>query len=649
MYRYLLLIALSLPAFHLAGQTEKNKKPSVLFTIRQVPTYTDEFIYLYKKNHQNKPEDFTEAKINEYLSLFINFKLKVTEARALGMDTTTKFLKEFKTYREDLKKPYRAEPDVLERLTKEAYAHLTQEVRASHILITLKPDASPTDTLVAYNRMAEIQNRIKAGEDFEKLAREVSEDPSAKYNGGDLGYFTAMQMVYPFEEAAYKTTQGEISKIVRTRFGYHLIKVIDKKQSRGEVEISHILLRTGTPNDAKVKDKAFEIFDQLKAGRPWNELCKESSEDGSTKESGGKLRPFGVGAFASVPEFENAAFALSQPGDLSDPFQSSIGWHIIRLDKKIPLPPYSELAESLKRKVARDERLQISQQATLAKKRKDYGFSEMAENKKSIFALADSSLTKGKWKYSGEMELLAKSLFKVQGKNHSVGEFVGYIKKNQSASVMSPAAYMDQLYNFFVDEIITLVEEEKLIREKPDYKNLLTEYREGILFFEIMEKEIWNKASQDTAGQRNYYAKNIAKYNGGNRVEARIFSTPDKSLVEEFKKKVAQGDTIKASDLKKFKSVQPFRNYEKGESKIVDKVTWAAGLQQVEVDNTYHLVDISRLVAPGTKSFDEARASIISDYQESLEQQWLVELRNKYPVATDKKGKKIVLAALIKK
>ncbi len=649
MHNRLLILLLCFVSFLALGQASKQTKPEVLFTVNKLPVLSDEFIYLYKKNHQNKPEDFTEVKVNEYLNLFINFKLKVAEARRLGMDTTAKFIKEFKTYREDLKKPYRAEPDALERLTKEAYDHLTQEVRASHILINLKQDAFPSDTLNAYAKIDIIKKRIEAGEDFEKLARELSEDPSAKYNGGDLGYFTAMQMVYPFEEAAYKTDKGKMSNIVRTRFGYHLIKVIDKKPARGEVEVAHILLRNETADDAKTKNKAFEIFDQLKAGRPWDELCKENSQDANTKDTGGKLRPFGVGALASVPEFESTAFALAKPGDISDPFKSSIGWHIVRLDKKIPLPSYAEMVESLKRKVTRDERLQISQQALATKRRKDFGFEEIAENKRFIFDLADTMLTKGKWQYKGDKASLAKPIFRIQSKNVTIGEFVTYVKVHQAQSTMIPDAHINQLYNFFVDDVITLVEEENLIRDKPEFKNLLTEYREGILFFEIMEKEIWNKASQDTSGQRGFYERNKPKYVGGNRVEARIFSTPDKNLITDFKKKIEKGDTIQNVDIKKFKSVQGFRNYEKGESKIIDNVTWSSGLHETETDKTFHLVEINRLVAPGIKSFEEARASIISDFQNELEQNWIALLRKKYPVEINQKVKKSVVTALVKK
>ena len=199
------------------------------------------------------------------------------------MDTTAEFRKEFNSYKDELKKPYVAESNELDRLTKEAYAHLTEEVKASHILINLYPDPTPADTLAAFQKITEIRDKAVGGEDFGKLAKEFSEDPSAKTNDGNLGYFTAMQMIYPFEVVAYKTNVGEISLPVRTRFGYHIIKVYDRQAARGEVEVSHILLRTGSVNDNKVKSTIFDIYDQLKGGRKWEELCGEYSEDNATK------------------------------------------------------------------------------------------------------------------------------------------------------------------------------------------------------------------------------------------------------------------------------------------------------------------------------------------------------------------------------
>jgi peptidyl-prolyl cis-trans isomerase SurA len=623
---------------------KKSAKSIPLFTVNGQPVGGEEFIYIYKKNNQGKTDSYTEAKIQEYLDLFINFKLKVAEARSLGIDTSASFQKEFKSYHEELKKPYQAEGDELERLTKETYQRLTEEVKASHILVAI-PDA--TDTIAAYNKIVELKKRISAGEDFEKLARERSEDPSAKSNGGSLGYFTAMQMVFPFENAVYHLKVGEVSGIIKTRFGYHVIKLVDRKPARGEIEISHILLRADQGDQAKTKNKIFEIYDQLKAGRNWEEVCKENSQDVSTKDSGGKLKPFGVGAIASFPEFEAVAFSLQQPKEISDPFQSSFGWHIIRLERKIPLPSYEELQPSLKRRVARDERLQISKAAVLAKRKKEFGFAE-TKLKEKIMALADSTLLKGKWKFKDGEEIRKGTLFTIQSNPVTAGEFITFAEKNQTPSTSDPKTVMSQLYDKFTDEKIGEVEDMKLLAENPEYRNLLNEYREGILFFNVMEKRVWNKASEDTLGQRNFYEKNKTKYSASDRVEARIFATTDKSFLEQMKTKIAKGDTLTKEDLKKFKSVQNFRPYEKGDSKAVDKVSWSVGLHEAEDNGIYYLVEIDRLILPGIKTLSEARASVISDFQDQLEKDWINELKKKYPVVMNKKNKKTVFSELEK-
>ncbi len=636
-------------SFTAIAQLSAEKKSLTLFTVSTAQVSTEEFLHLYRKNSLNKSEASTEQAVKEYLDLLINFKLKIAEAKARGLDTTQKFNKEFKTYREELKRPYRAEPDALDKLTKDTYQRLTEEVKASNILINVKPDAPPSDTLAAFEKITQARHRVLQGESFEKVAGEISEDPSAKYNFGSLGYFTAMQMVYPFEEAAYTTKPGEISSIVRTQFGYHILKVYDRKPSRGEVEVSHILLRASSPDDSKVKGKIFDVYDQLKAGRNWDEVCKEYSDDAATKNTGGRLRPFGIGALASVPEFEATAFAMKQPGDLSDPFQSNIGWHIIRLEKKIPLLPFSEMETALKRKLSRDERLQISKQALSDKRKREYGFTEDSQAKEKIFTQADSSLTKGKWNFNGSEELKTQTLFSILNKLISSSEFIQYSMANQTAVNMTPSGYMKQLYDGFVEDKILNAEEEKLQQEHPEFKSLLTEYREGILLFDVMEKEVWNKASEDTTGQRKFYEENKNTYQAGERLEARIFTASDKSITEGIMAKVSQGDSLNNADLKKFKSIQPFRLYERKDSKIIDRINWTAGLQEIEVDGQFYLVEAKRLVSPGIKSFEEARSNVISDYQDYLEKTWLTELRKKFPVKVNNKGKKFVLAELTEK
>lgn len=644
------LSSLLLLIFCTSGFSQNKKKETerspLVFRVNKQAVFADEFIYLYKKNH-TKPEDFKEAKINEYLQLLINFKLKIEEAKSRGMDTTKAFVKEFSGYKEELKKPYQVGGDELDRLTKQAYERLKEEVKASHILVNVAVDASPEDTTKAFQKISAIRQRIINGEDFQKLASELSEDPSAKSNAGNLGYFTAMQMVFPFENAAYKLAPGEVSNPVRSRFGYHLLKLDDRRQTRGEVEVSHILLRTEN-NDAKVKNKMFDIYDQLKAGKSWDELCAESSEDANTKNAGGRLRPFGVGALAAVPEFEQMAFTMQKEGEISDPFQSNIGWHIIRLEKKIPLPPYKEVEASLKKKVARDERMQISKKAQLIKKRKDFLFTENAETKKLLSQLADSSLVKANWSFSGETQNLTRPVFSLLGKPYTLSDFVKYVKNHQTVSSVSPKTRLDELYDAFVEEKINQLEDEKIFNDNPEYRNLLVEYKEGIMLFEIMEKEVWNKASKDSIGQRTYYDLNKENYKAGDRVEARVFATLEKEQIDELKKKILAGDTIKKADLKKFKSVIGVKAYEKGESKAIDKISWVIGLQETQIDNVFYLIDVERLLTPGYKTFDEARASVISEYQDFLEKSWLQSLKKKYKVDVARKGTKYVMKKLVK-
>lgn len=641
--RVLCTVVLLLSALSAISQTKSATTDKVLFTVDKTPVTTSEFLYLYRKNNQGKPDADKEANIREYLDLVVNFKLKVAEAQQRGFDTTQAFVKEFTTYRDELKKPFVAPADELGRLVKEAYDRMGEEVKAAHILINVGPDAPPRDTLAAWQKIISIRERAVNGEDFGALAKEFSEDPSAKQNEGMLGYFTALKMVYQFEDAAYKTKVNEISQPVRTRFGYHLIKVYDRRPASGEVEVSHILF-AGT--DDKTKNKAFEVYDQLKAGRNWDELCKEYSADTNTKDRAGKLPPFGVGDLPAVPEFEAMAFSMTKPGEMSDPFKSKIGWHIIRFERRVSIPAFAEAEPLLKRKIGRDERLQISQTAQLNRRKAGFGFTENAAVKSKIEALADTSLTKGRWRIASDN---AETLFTINNKNITVGEFVSYVKSHERQSALSPAAYFKQLYDQFTDIYLGDAEDAKLQLENGEYRNLVREYREGIMFFSIMEKEVWNKGSADTVGQHAYYEAHKNKYEAGDRVYARIYSTSDKVFLKEIREKAAKGDSLTGPDMKRFKSVTGFRAFGKGENKIVDMVAWAVGLHEAEADGMYYLVEIERLVPPGLKSFQEARATVISEYQEEIEKKWLEDLRKKHKVKVNKKAVKAVVAQLEKK
>lgn len=630
---------------------KKSKKSVAIFTVDNKPVTADEFIYLYKKNHQNKTEDFSKEKIQEYLDLFVSFKLKVEEARHRGLDTTAAFIKEYNSYKDELRKPYLPDSKLTDSLVRLTYNRMKEEVRASHILINLPPDASPEDTLKAFNKIIDVRNKAVAGDDFGMLASTYSDDPSAKMNKGDLGYFTSLQMVFPFETGAYTTAKGQVSSPIRTKFGYHIIKVADKRPSIGEVEVAHIMLRTGENKDnEKAKNKIFEIYDQLHAGVKWEDLCKEFSEDPGSKDSGGKLRPFGVGAMASVPAFEAVAFSLQKPGDISDPFQSQYGWHIIRLEKKTPLQSFEELAPTLKSKVGRDDRVQVSKQALQLKLRKEYNLTENQLTKTKVLALADSSLTTGKWKAPAYVNGAKEILFSLRSKPYFVSSFLSYAEKNQQPNQLTPAKYIAQLYGNYIDASILQLLEDNLIHENPEYKMLLNEYYEGILLFEIMEKEVWNKASEDSVGQRKYYELNAAKFQAKERADLTLYSSASQDFASPLRAKIDAGDSIKLATYITDQKIKTEKGrFEKEEKALLGKITWAKGTYTAENNGIYYLVVVKQILPPGPKTFDEARASIISDYQNSLEQSWLTQLRVKYPVKINEKGKRYTFEQLQKK
>jgi peptidyl-prolyl cis-trans isomerase SurA len=639
----LLCLLFAVPAM---SQSKKDKKALSVFSVNKKTVTADEFIYLYKKNHQNKPDEFTKEKIQEYLDLFINFKLKVEEARSRGLDTTAAFKKEFNSYKEELRKPYLPDNRLSDSLARLTYERLKEEVEASHILVMVKADASPEDTLAAYNKIMALRKRVVEGEDFGALAMQHSDDQSAKTNKGLLGYFTALQMVYPFETAAYSTKAGEVSMPVRTRFGYHIIKVHNRRPAGGEVEVSHIMISNEGKDAMKARNLIFEIYDQLQGGVKWEELCKQYSDDPATKDSGGRLRAFGVGALKQIPTFEETAFSMKKEGDISDPFQTQFGWHIIRLEKKIPVQSFDEMGTTLKARVNRDERTQLSKQALQQKLRKDFSFVEFPDVKKKVLAAGDTSLRSAKWKVPASFDD-KNVLFSLQGKSFTSKEFLAYAQKNQRANSMVPEKYLETLYNSFVDMKITSLLEEKIVKNNPEFQLLLNEYYEGILLFEIMEKEVWNKASEDSLGQVRFFNENKTKYVAGERAKTIIYSSASKDVISRLRDKIASSDTVKLAD---FVTINKIRQeggaFEREEKSILSKMNWAEGLQTSETNGMYYLAWIRRILPPGQKTFEEARPAVISDYQNHLEKVWLEALKKKYPVKQNAKGKTYVFEKL---
>ena len=529
-------------------------------TLGTTPVPAREFAYVYKKNNAAATDYGTRPSVDEYLTLYTNFRLKVLDAEKHGLDTTQAFRRELDGYKQQLAQPYLTEKSVTDQLVKEAYDRTGQEISASHILLRVAPDAAPADTMAAYQKIMALRQRVTSGgEDFGTVAKATSEDPSAAENSGKLGYFTAMQMVYPFESAAYHTPVGQVSEPIRTRFGYHLIKVNDRRAAQGEIRVAHLMVRI-TPQAPKAdsvaaRKKIDELYARLKKGEDWNKLVTQFSEDPGSASSGGELPAFGTGRM--IPSFEEAAFKLQKPGDLSPPVQTPYGWHIIKLTEKQPLPAFATMEPTLKSKVAKDSRSELNRAAFLKRIRQEDQFLEIPAAKALAFAQADTALTHGRYKFdaahmtaSGAKASKATQkaggdqlpLFTIGTKPYKVADFLTYVQQTQRPRpTAQPQFAMQQLYDQYVDQSLTDYEKASLPTKYEDYRMLVQEYRDGILLFQLMDQKVWSKAIEDTTGLKKFFADNQANYQFGQRVRGSVISAASPALLARAQHELATG------------------------------------------------------------------------------------------------------------
>lgn len=630
----------------------QDKNEEILLTIDDQKVTKNEFERIYNKNN-NKNNVIDNKSVEEYLDLFINFKLKVIEAEHLGLDTTSAFIKELEGYRKQLIKPYFTDPAVDEKLIKEAYDRMQYDIRASHILIQIDKDASPKDTLKAYNEMLTIRNRILQGEDFAKVAKETSKDPSVETNGGDLGYFTVFQMVYPFECAAFNTKVGEISMPVRTRFGYHIIKVADKRKAQGQVKVAHIMV--SVPKDSnEEKQKAAEakineIYNKIQSGEDFAELAKQISDDKGSAKSGGELPWFGTGKM--VPEFEIASFALKNKGDVSKPVKTSFGWHIIKLIDKKEMEDIETLKNEIKNKISKDARAEKSREAVIESLKKEYKYSFNQKSLSDFYKVVDNTVFEGKWELE-KAKGLNKPLFTIADKTYSQQDFAEYIannkRKRKEASINS---VVNEIFNTYADEMVIAYEESQLENKYMDFKYLMKEYHDGILLFELTDQMVWSKAVKDSAGLQEFYDKNKNNYMWGDRYDAAIFKYKNddaKKLAEKYlnsmEKKNYTFDNVLEMTNKKDSAnlvLVESKKYSKGDNNDIDNMLFNSETPDNSskikfVENTSQIIYVKDKIAPEPKKLNEARGLVTADYQTFLEKKWIEELRNKYKVSVNK-------------
>lgn len=679
-------LTLSLMAAGLFAQNEP-----VIMTINGKPVYKSEFENVYKKN-SGKEVNKEQKSVKDYVDLFSTFKMKVFEAEALGLDTNAGFKAELAGYRRQLAAPYLTDKNVNDALLHEAYDRMKTEVHAEHILLRCDENALPKDTLEAYtrimiirdaimgknpgagkiaeyetilkksaglskssthqdslsykNKLENVKNiaaKVNGADKFTAAAKAMSEDPSAAENGGDLGYFSALQMVYPFETAAYKTSVGEISMPVRTRFGYHLVKVLDKRPNQGEILAAHIMVKftkeMSEKDKANAKAKIDEIYGKLKAGEKFEDLARQYSDDKQSGEKGGQLNWFGS---SRMPiEFEKAAFALKNNGDYSEPFTTAYGWHIVkRLDKK-DLASFDEMKADLKARVSRDSRSGEGREVLIDSVKKQGAFKENVKNRNEMLKVLDTTLFEAKWDAKKAQKLGNKELFVLGGKTYTQNDLAKYIETHQTnRGKVDYNSFLQQSYKHFVDETVIAYRDANLESKYADFRNLLKEYRDGILLFDLTDQKVWSKAVKDTAGLRAFYEKNKNNYLWDERADVTIYKCADEKVAKTVRGMLAKKKSEKeisdaVNKTSQLNLLVDNITYLKGENADVD-ANWKQGVVPTDIkdpkDGKVTVLVVNQVIPKTPKTIPEAKGMITADYQNYLEKEWLAYLKNKYTV-----------------
>ena len=636
------LLALSVSTF-------AQSNDPVLMQINNKPVLKSEFEYIYNKNNSNNSLD--KKTLDEYVDLFINFKLKVEEAKAQGIDTTKAFITELSGYRTQLTKPYLTDSKIDDALLREAYDRSKEDVDVSHILIRIPQNASPADTLKAFNEINAIWKRVALKkEDFDKVAKSVSQDQSADQNSGHLGWISAFRTVYPFETTAYNTSVGSISKPIRTAFGYHILKIHGRRNSLGEILVSHIMIFTAKGEDKQnVKAKATidSIYQRVLAGDDFGKLAKEHSQDKGSSVKNGELPWFGTGRM--VPEFETAAFELKKVGDVSQPIQSAYGWHIIKLMDRKGLAAFDELKADLERKVKRDERANKGQQAFLTKLRSDYNYQEVNQSIQDFIKLIGNRKLSDST-FIVDANKLDKPLFSFAGKNFTQQDFAKYLKKNSASEKSIPSEMINEKLNAFVDSELLAYEDTQLEKKYDDFRFLMQEYHDGILLFEVSNREVWEKASKDTPGLAKYFAEHKTDYKWEKpHFKGRVILCKDKETLNSAKSivKKSENDSIDKYLRTRLNDSIQYVKIEKGlfvqgENKVVDDQVFKTSVKYVPATDYPFCFVNGKLLKNKPEDYTDVRGLVTADYQEYLEREWIKTLRAKYPVTVDQNVLKTV-------
>ena len=623
-------------------------KDAVLLKVDGQPIMASEFLRVYNKN-LDLVKDESQKDIDGYLKLFTEYQLKLKEAKRLKLDEDKNYQREFARYKKQLINNYISENKVTDALVREAYDRSNLDINAAHILVRL--DATATDTISAYNEVLALRNRVLK-EGFDEVKAEM-------HNGNtifleDLGYFSAFKMVYDFESAAYNTPVGEISMPFRTQFGYHVVKVNDKRASRGTITAAHIMVNLSSKDSLRDPEQRInEIYKKLNQGEKFESLAKQFSEDKSSASKGGEIIPFKSGQLSSI-KFENQAFDLKNDGDVSKPFKTAYGWHIVKRIHLKPIESFEDLKASFETKVKRDSRSKLINEAMVAKLKKKYKIDYNAKAKAYFTSILTKEFYNRTWELPDNFNK-KETLFSINNKIFTYEDFGNHLKTAQRIYTGKNTPFtsiIDEEFKSFFEKSIFQFREDNLEVENEEFANILKEYRDGLLLFDLMEKEVWNKASKDSVGLETYYNKNKSKYQWSDRVDVVMASSAEKSNMKKILKLMKKGKSEEAINKALNTSDKQNVIFTKGTYKIDDSILPEGFKVKKGVSDIYthhdafHVIDVKAVMPAGQKTLEEAKGNVINDYQSEIETNWINDLYNRFKIEVNEDVLKTIKAKI---
>lgn len=491
----------------LTGHSE-NLPDTVAMTVAGKNIPLSEFIFIAEKNGE---VDLSDRKaVKEYVELFKNFKLKVAEAESLGLDKTPAFRKELDGYKAQLMSGYLSDKAAEEAAAREVYDRGNEVVELSHILLRLPEKTLLKDTLAVYREAMDLYGRLEAGEDLDSIGTKLEGGENTPVVYEHVRCLMPMQSVKAFENAAYTLPVGQISKPVRTTLGYHLIKVYNRRPNPGKIVVSHILI--AFPKDSAGEDKAGiraraeEVYRKVQAGEDFAQLAKTYSADVATAKEGGVLPPFGLGQM--VRPFEEAAFALQTPGEVSGLVESRFGFHIIKLIERQPRPSFDKEKQMLVKQMEQGERNFELFQAFDERMKKEYGYVFYPEAYAELLALCEEHFPSDPQFYEKAKEM-KKTLAHLGDMDFPQDEFAYYLQRCPFSTKSYAGDFMQEVYDLFIRNITNVMEKKNLAVKHPEYTHLMQEYRDGILLFEISNREVWTKPAAQQKVLEKIWIKNL--------------------------------------------------------------------------------------------------------------------------------------------